>query len=338
MNGDLRSRGKVLGMALPRRRFLQLATSVFAAPTLIPEALAQAYPARPVRLVVGYAAGGATDITARLIADDLSKRLGQQFVVENRPGAATNIATEFVARAAPDGHTLLVATAANAINATLYRNLKFNFIQDMAPVAGLIRMQNVLEVNPNVPVRSVAELIAYAKAQPDKLTVGSPGIGSPGYVASELLKMMTGIKMLHVPYRGIAPALSDLLAGRIQVLVDNMATALPYIESGKVRALGVTTATRSNLLPDLPTIAETVPGYEASSWFGVTAPKGTPPEVIAILNKAINAGLSDQKIVQRFTDLGGTPMPGTPADFGRFLVDETEKWGKVVRFAGAKIN
>ncbi len=325
-------------MPLHRRRFVQLATSVLATPALLRAALAQSYPARPVRLVVGYAAGGATDITARLIGNWLSQKLGQQFVIENRPGAATNIATEFVARSAPDGYTLLIATAGNAINATLYQNLKFNFIDDMAPVAGLIRMQNVLEVNPNVPVRSVAEFIAYAKANPDKLTVGSPGIGSPGYVASELFKMMTGVRMLHVPYRGIAPALSDLLAGRIQVLFDNMATALPYIKSGKVRALGVTAATHSKLLPDLPTIAETVPGYEASSWFGVTAPKGAPQETVAILNKAINEGLSDPKIVQRFIELGGSAMPGTPAEFGKFLVEETERWGKVVRFAGAKVN
>jgi tripartite-type tricarboxylate transporter receptor subunit TctC len=325
-------------MSLHRRQFLRLAASAVAGPSLSRTARAQSYPARPVRLVVGYAAGGATDITARLIAEWLSERLGQQFVVENRPGAATNIATEFVVRSPPDGHTLLVATAANAINATLYQNLNFNFIRDMSPVAGLIRMQNVLEVNPSVPVRTVAELIAYAKAHPDKLTVGSPGVGSPGYVASELFKMMTGSKMLHVPYRGIAPALADLLAGRIQVLFDNMATALPYIKTGKVRALGVTSATRSNLLPDLPTIAETVPGYEASSWFGVTAPRGTPPAIIDLLNKAIDEGLSEPAIVQRFTELGGAPMPGTPAEFGRFLLDETGKWGWVVRFAGAKIN
>jgi tripartite-type tricarboxylate transporter receptor subunit TctC len=289
-----------------------------------------------VRLVVGYAPGGATDITARLIAQRLSARLGQQFVVENRPGATTNIATELVVRAPADGYTLLMATAANAINAGFFTNLTFDFVRDTTPVASVIRMQNVLEVNPDVPARTVAELIAYAKANPERLIVGSAGTGSPGHVSAELFKMMTGIKMLHVPYRGIAPALADLLGGRIHVLFDNMATAIEPIQSGKVRALGVTTTFRSPLLPDLPTIAESVPGYEASSWYGVSSPKGTPAEVVERLNNEINLVLAESSIIARFSALGGAPLAGTPAEFGKLVADETEKWGRVVRFAGAK--
>jgi tripartite-type tricarboxylate transporter receptor subunit TctC len=321
---------------LPRRRLLALAAAVFALPAPSVMAQARRYPTRPVRLIVGYAPGGATDITARLIAQRLSERLGQQFIVENRPGATTNIATEQVVRAAADGHTLLMATAANAINATFYDKLSFDFVRDMTPVAGVIRMQNVLEVHPDVPARTVAELIAYAKANPDRLIVGSAGNGSPGHVSAELFKMMTGIRMLHVPYRGIAPALADLLGGRIHILFDNMATAIEPIQSGRVRALAVTTALRSPLLPDLPTIAESVPGYEASSWYGVTAPKGTPSEIVDDLNAAINGALADNSIIARFAALGGVPLTGSAADFGRLIADEAEKWGKVVRFAGAK--
>ena len=291
-----------------------------------------------MRLIVGYAPGGTTDITARLIGQWLSDRLGKQFIIENRPGAATNIATESVIRSAPDGYTLLVATAANAINPSLYDNHSFDFVRDMAPVAGIIRMQNVLEVHPSVPVRTIPELIAYAKANPGKLTMGSAGKGSPGHVSGELLKMMTGINMVHVPYRGVAPALRDLLSGEIHVLVDNMATGLPHIKKGSVRALAVTTAARSSLLPDLPTIGEFVPGYEASSWFGVTAPRETPSDAIATLNREINAALADPAIVARFAALGGTPLPGTPGDFGKLIADETKKWGEVLRFAGAKSN
>lgn len=321
---------------LPRRRVLKLAAAALVLPALPRIARAQAYPARPVRLVVGYAPGGATDITARLIAQRLSERMGQQFIVENRPGATTNLATEQVVRAPADGHTLLMATAANTINVTFIEKLNFDFVRDMAPVAGVIRMQNVLEVHLDVPARSVAELIAYAKANPERLVVGSAGSGSPGHVSAELFKMMTGTQMLHVPYRGIAPALTDLLGGRIHLLFDNMATAIEPIQAGKVRALGVTTTFRSPLLPDLPTIADTVPGYEASSWYGVTAPRGTPPEIVGTLNRAINGVLADKVIVERFTALGGVPLAGSPADFGKLIVDEVEKWGRVVRFSGAK--
>jgi len=286
--------------------------------------------------MVGYAPGGATDITARLIAQRLSERLGQPFIVENRPGATTNIATEQVVRAAADGYTLLMATAANAINASFFEKLNFDFVQDITAVAGVIRMQNVLEVHPAVPVRSVAELIAYGRENPGQLIVGSAGTGSPGHVSAELFGMMAGIKMRHVPYRGIAPALADLLGGRIHVLFDNMATAIEHIKSGNVRALAVTTTFRSPLLPDLPTIGESVPGYEASSWYGVTAPKGTPFEIVNALNDGINVALSNSSVIARFVALGGVPLVGSPADFGKLIRDEAEKWGKVVGFAGIR--
>jgi tripartite-type tricarboxylate transporter receptor subunit TctC len=323
-------------MMLTRRRFGALVASASALAALPRAARAQAYPARPVRLIVGYAPGGATDITARLVAQRLSERSGHSFVVENRPSAGTNLATEQVVQAPADGYTLLVATAANAINATLYEKLSFDFVRDMAPVAGLIRMQNVLEVHPSVPAATVPELVAHAKANPGALVIGSPGMGSPGHVSGELFKMMTGVDMLHVPYRGVAPALQDLISGRIHVMVDNMATAIEYIRSGKVRALGVTTAFRSPLLPDLPTIGDFVPGYEASSWFGVATPRNTPTDIVDRLNRDINAVLAESAIVARFEALGGAPLTGTPADFARLIADETEKWGKVVRFAGAK--
>lgn len=325
-------------MQFPRRRFIQLATIACALPALSRIALPQSYPTRAVRMLVGYAPGGATDITARLIGQWLSSRLGQQFIIENRPGAATNIATGEAARAAADGYTLLMATAANAINATLYEKLSFEFIRDIDAVAGIIRMQNVLEVHPSVPARTVPELIAYARDNPDKLTFGSAGIGSPGHVSAELFKMMTGIKMLHVPYRGVAPALADLLSGQIQVMIDNMATAIEHIRTGAVRALAVTTTTRSKHLPELPTIGEFVPGYEASSWYGLTAPKGTSRDIVDILNREINACLADPATARQFDTLGGTPLPGSPADFGKFIIGETEKWAKVVRFAAAKVN
>jgi tripartite-type tricarboxylate transporter receptor subunit TctC len=321
---------------LSRRRLIGLSGVALALPLLPRLARARGYPVRSVRLVVGYAAGGATDITARVIGERLSERLGQQFIVENRPGAATNIATEQVVRAAPDGYTLLMASAANAINATLYDNLNFDFARDMAAVAGVIRMQNVLEVHPSVPAHTVSELVAYAKANPDKLIAGSAGNGSPGHVSGELFKMLTGIKMLHVPYRGIAPALADLLAGRIHLLFDNMATAIEHIKSGRVRALGITTTFRSPLLPDVPTISETVPGYEASSWYSVTAPKETPSVIVGSLNAEINAVLADRAVADRFSAMGGATLSGTPADFGKLITDETEKWGRVVRFANAK--
>jgi tripartite-type tricarboxylate transporter receptor subunit TctC len=320
-------------MPITRRRFLQSTAAGAAIPAVSHSAAGQAYPARPLHLIVGYAPGGSTDITARLIAQELSKRTGATFIVENRPGASTNIATEAVIRSPADGYTLLMATAANAINASLYENLAFDFARDTAPVVGVIRMQNVLEVNPSLPVRTVPELIAYAKANPGSLILGTAGRGSPGQISGSLFEMMTGIKMLHVPYRGAAPALRGLLGGQVNVMVDNMATALPYIKTGQVRALAVTTAARSHLLPDLPTIGESVPGYEASSWFGVVAPKGTPAEAIDFLNREINAVLRDPAIIARFSGLGGTPLGGSPADFGKLIADETEKWGRVVRFA-----
>ena len=325
-----------MDITVTRRRFIQCAATTSMLPIIPHVAGAQSYPTRAVRLIVGYAPGGATDITARLLAQSLSTRFGQQFVVENRPGAATNIATGEVVRTPPDGYTLLMATAANAINSSLYRQLSFDFLRDLDMVAGIIKMQNVLEVHPSVPARTVSELVAYAKDNPTKLTFGSAGIGSPGHVSGELFKMMTGTKMEHVPYRGIAPALSDLIAGHIQVLIDNMATAIEHIRTGAVRALAVTTATRSTLLPELPTINETITGYDASSWFGVSAPKGTPRDVVEILNRAINATLDEPSIAERFEKLGGAAMPGSSADFQRFVVEETDKWGRVIRFAGAK--
>jgi tripartite-type tricarboxylate transporter receptor subunit TctC len=325
-------------MTLHRRR-LVLGVATLAAASALPRAAqARSYPAKPVRILVGYAPGGATDITARLIGQWLSERLKQPFTVENRPGVATNIATELAIKSPPDGYTLLMASAANAINAAMYETLKFDFLRDAAPVAGVIRMQNVLVVHPDVPAQDTAGLVEHSKKNPDAMTYGSPGIGSPGHVSAELLKMMTGARLTHAPYRGVAPALTDLLAGRIQVMIDNMATALPNIVAGKVRALGVTTAARSVLLPALPTIGESVPGYEASSWFGVVAPKGTPEPAIGILNGEINRALADPAIAVRFGTLGGTPLPGSPADFGRLIAAETDKWGKVVRFAGAKVN
>lgn len=323
-------------MQIPRRRFMELAVLTCALPALPGIAGGDSYPTRLVRIMVGYAAGGTTDITARLIAQWLSARFGQQFIVENRPGAATNIATAEVIRATPDGYTLLLATAANAINATLYERLGFDFLRDMDAVAGIIRMQNVLEVHPSLPVRTVPELIAYARDNPDKLTYGSAGIGSPGHVSAELFKMMTGVKMVHAAYRGVAPALSDLLSGQIHVLFDNMATAIPHIRSGAVRALAVTTAVRSMLLPDLPTISESVAGYEASSWYGLAAPKGTPRTIVDLLNGEINACLADAATAQQFQAIGGSPLSGSPGAFANLIADETDKWGKVVRFTGLK--
>jgi tripartite-type tricarboxylate transporter receptor subunit TctC len=329
-------RKKQRAVPLSRRRLLALSGAALAFPAVLRFAHARSYPTRAIRMMVGYAAGGATDITARVLGERLAERFGQQIIVENRPGAGTNIATEQVIRATPDGYTLLMASAANAINSTLYDHLTFDFVRDMAPVAGVNRMQNVLEVHPSVPVNSVPELVAYAKSNPDKLSFGSAGIGSPGHVSGELFKMMTSTKMLHVPYRGIAPALADLLAGRIHVLVDNMATAIEHIKGGKVRALGVTTSFRSPLLPDVPTISESVPGYEASSWYGVTAPKDTPAEIVNALNAEINTILADRAIIERFAGMGAATLPGTPAEFGKLLADETDKWGRVVRFANAR--
>jgi tripartite-type tricarboxylate transporter receptor subunit TctC len=323
-------------MKLPRREFLHLAAGAAALPAVSRVAWAQAYPARPVRIIVGFAAGGPADIVARLIAQWLSERLGQQFVVENRTGAASNIAAEAVVRSPPDGYTLLFVTAANAINTTLYEKLSFNLSRDIVPVASLIRAPTVLEVNPSVPAKTLPEFIAYAKANPGMLTMASSGAGTPSHVFGELFKFMTGVNLVHVPYRGAAPAVTDLLAGQVQVYFDPIANSIGYIRTGKLRPLAITSATRSEALPDVPTVSEFVPGYEASFWFGVGAPKSTPAEIVDKLNEEINAGITDPKIKARLADLGSTPVVGSPAEFGKFIVEETEKWGKVVKFAGIK--
>jgi len=323
-------------MSLARRRFLQLAGAAVAAPALSRRTWAQAYPARPVRLIIGYTPGGSADLTARLMAQWLSERLGQSFVVESRPGGGTNIATEAVVRAPADGYTLLLVAPANAINATLYEKLNYDFIRDMAPVAGLIRFPNVMEVNPSVPAKTVPEFIAYAKANPGKINYASSGNGSTIHMSAELFKMMVGVDMLHVPYRGGAPALTDMLAGQVQVMFDNLPTSIEHIRAGKLRPLAITSTTRAELLPDLPTLADFVPGYESSAWYGVGAPKGTPAEIIDRLNKEINAILAEPKVKTRIAEMGATLVTGSPADFGKLVADETEKWGKVVRFSGAK--
>jgi tripartite-type tricarboxylate transporter receptor subunit TctC len=294
------------------------------------------YPTRPVHWIVGYPAGGSTDIVARLMGQYLSEKLGQQFIIENRPGAGNNIGTEAVVRAPADGYTLLLINPANAINTTLYANLNFDFIRDIAPVAGFIRVPNVMEVNPSVPAKTVAEFIAYAKANPGKINLASSGSGTSIHMSGELFKMMTGVNMVHVPYRGSAPMLTDLLGGQVQVTFDNMPSSIEHIRAGKLRPLAVTTTARSEALPDTPVLADTVPGYEASAWFGAGAPKGTPSEIIEKLNKEINAGLADPKMQARLADLGGMLMAGSPADFGKIIVEETEKWAKVVKFSGAK--
>ncbi len=304
----------------------------------IGDAAALDYPTRPVRWVVGYPAGGTTDILARLIGQYLSEKLGQQFIVENKPGAGNNIATEAVINAPPDGYTLLFVNPANGINASLYKKLSFNFVRDIAPVAGITRVPNVMEVNPNVPAKTVAEFIAYAKANPNKVNLASSGNGTSVHLSGELFMAMTGVKLTHVPYRGSAPALTDMIAGQVQVLFDNLPSSIEHVRAGKLRALAVTTEQRSPVLPDVPTVAETVPGYEASAWFGMGAPKGTPPEVIAVLNKTINEALADPNIKARLAEMGGMHMGGTPADFGKIIVDETEKWRKVVEFAGASVD
>jgi tripartite-type tricarboxylate transporter receptor subunit TctC len=299
-------------------------------------AWAQAYPTRPVRFIVGFAPGGTADIVARLIAQWLSERLGQPFVVENRTGAATNIATEAVVRAPADGYTLLFVTTSNAINATLYEKLNFNFMRDIAPVAGVTRVPNVFVVNPSVPATTVPEFIAYAKANAGKLSMASGGIGSTGHVSGELFKMMTGLNIEHVPYRGGAPALTDLLAGQVQVYFSPMPAAIEYIRAGKLRALAVTTAARSEALAEIPTLGEFVPGYEASAWEGIGAPKNTSAEIVEKLNKEVYAGLADPKLKARLADLGGTVLALSPADFGKLIADETDKWGSVIRAANIK--
>ncbi len=323
-------------MKLPRRQFLHLAAGAAALPAVSRVAWAQAYPSRPVRVIVGFAAAGSTDILARLMGQWLSERLGQQFIVDNRPGASGNIAAEAGVRAPADGYTLLMVGAINAINATLYDKLNYNLIRDIAPVAGIIRAPNVMVVNPSVPANTVPGLIAYAKANPRKLNMASPGTGSSPHVSGELFKMMAGVDMVHVPYRSGGPALTDLLGGQVQVMFVTTVSSIEYIKAGRLRALAVTTATRSDALPDIPTVGEFVPGYEASTWFGVGAPKATPTEVVEKLNKEINAGLADPKIKARLADLGGTPLVVSPADFGKMIADETEKWRKVIRAANIK--
>jgi tripartite-type tricarboxylate transporter receptor subunit TctC len=322
-------------MKLRRRQFLQIAGAAVVAPASSRGAWAQAYPTRPVRLIVGFAAGGVTDIVARLIGQRLSERLGQQFFVENRTGAATNVATEAVVRAAPDGYTLLVSSAANAINATLYDSLKFNFIRDTTPVASVIGTPLVMMVNPSFPAKTVPAFIAYAKDNPGKINMASSGSGSPPHVAGELFKMTTGIKMIHIPYRGDVPAITDLLAGQVQVYFGTLPASVEYVRAGNLRALAVTSAARSPALPDIPAMGEFLPGFEASIWNGLSAPKNTPAEIVEKLNREINAGLADPELKAHLADLGATPFPGSPADYAKLVADETEKWGKVVKLSGA---
>jgi tripartite-type tricarboxylate transporter receptor subunit TctC len=327
-------------MTLPRRRFLHLAAGAAVVPAALRfdsmQAWAQAYPVRPVRLIVPFGPGGGTDIVARLIGQWLSERLGQQFVIENRPGAGGNLGTETVVRAPPDGYTLALVGAPSAINATLYQNLSFSFVRDIAPVAAIVRFANIMVINPSVPARTVPEFVAYAKANPGKLNMSSPGNGSTPHVTGELFKMMTGVDMVHVPYRSVAAGMTDLLSGQVQVTFGTAASTIEYVRTGTLRALAVTTATRSEALPDIPAIAEFVPSYEASAWFGVGAPRNTPAELVNKLNADINAGLVDPKLRERIADLGGIIITGTPADFAKLIAEETEKWGKVVRFSGAR--
>ena len=324
-------------MKLPhRRQLLHLAAGAAALPATSRVTWAQAYPSRPVRWILGFTSGGNTDIISRLLGQRLSEQLGQPFIIESRPGAGTNIATEAVVRAPADGHTLLFVSASNAINATLYDKLNFNFIRDIAPVASLVRAPNVMVVNPTVPAKTVPEFIAYAKANPGKINMASPGIGTTPHLAGELFKTMTGVNIQHVPYRGAAPALTDLIAGQVQLYFVTTPASIDYIRTGKLRALAVTTATRSEALPDIPSVSEFVPGYEASAWWGVGAPKDTPADIVEKLNKEINAALADPKMKARLTDLGCTVLAGSPSDFGKLIAEETEKWGKVVKSTGIK--
>ena len=297
---------------------------------------AQDYPNRPIRFIVGYPAGGTTDILARIIGQYMSDRLGQPVIIENKPGAGNNIGTEFVVRASADGYTMLLVNPANAINTTLYEKLSFNFTNDIAPVGGLMRVPNVMEVNPAVPAKTVPEFIAYVRANPGKVNLASSGAGTSVHMSGELFKMMVGVNMQHIPYRGSAPMLIDLISGQVQVTFDNMPSSIQHVREGKLRALAVTTAARSPALPDVPVVAEFVPGYEASAWFGIGVPKGTPAALIERLNREINSGLADPKVRDKLVDLGGMLMGGTPADFGKVVVEETEKWAKVVKFSGAK--
>jgi len=323
-------------MNRPRRQFLATAGAAAAWPGLSQLAWAQAYPSRPVRLIVGFAAGGPGDILSRLIGQWLSERLGRPFVIENRAGGNGNVAAEAVVRAPPDGYTLLQVGTSATINATLYENLNFNFIRDIAPVAATTRVPNVMVVHPSLSTKAVPDFVAYARANPGKLNMASGGNGNPSHVAGEMFQMMTEIRMVHVPYRGGAPALTDLLAGQVQVMFDALPTSIDHIRGGRLRALAVTTATRSEVLPAIPTVGEFLPSFEASTWFGVGAPKNTPAEIISTLNREINSGLANPRIRARLTELGATALPGSPTDFGKFIAEETEKWARVIKFAGIK--
>jgi len=323
-------------MKFPRRKFLHLTAGAAVLPAVSRFACAQAYPSRPVLLIVPFGSAGASDISARLVAQWLSERLGYQFVIENRPGAGGNIATEAVVRAAPDGYTLLYVTTANASNATLYGKLNFNFVRDIAPIAPIVSFPYIMVVNPSVPAKTLPEFIAYAKANPGKINMASVGIGSTPHLNGELFKVMTGTNMVHVPYRSAAAVMTDLLSGQVQLYFGTTASSLEYVRTGKLRALGVTIERRLDALPDIPTVGDFVPGYEAHNWYGVGAPKATPAEIVEKLNKEISAGLADPKIKSRLADLGGIALMGSPSDFGKLIVEETEKWGKVVKFVGIK--
>jgi tripartite-type tricarboxylate transporter receptor subunit TctC len=323
-------------MKLPRRNFLHLAASAAALPAVSRTARAQAYPTRPVRWIVGFAPGGGNDIVARLMGQWLSERTGQQFIIENRPGAGTNIATEAVVNAPPDGYTLLLVGLPNASNASLYEKLNFNFIRDIAPIAGIARGSQVMVVIPSVPAKTVPEFITYAKAKPGKVNMGSAGTGSVTHLAGELFKMMAGVNLVHVPFRGNGPALTAMLGGQVEVQFPSVASSLEYIRTGKLRGLAISGAMRSAVLPDLPTVGEFVPGYEITAWFGVGAPKGTPAEVIDKINSEITAGLADPKMKERLAGFADAPMPMTPTEFGKLIADETEKWAKVIKSAGLK--
>jgi tripartite-type tricarboxylate transporter receptor subunit TctC len=324
-------------MRFPRRQFLLLAAGTLALPAIPRIARAQTYPTRPVRIVVGFAPGGPGDITARLEGQWLAGRLGRPFIVENKPGAAGNIATEAVVHSAPDGYTLFLVNPANAISASLYENLNFDFLRDIAPIANIIRTPNVLEVNSSVPVNNVSEFIAYAKAHPGKINFGSGGIGTLTHVAGELFKMMTGVDIVHISYRGTGPAVTALLAGEVQVMFDALPSSIEHIKSSKFRALGVTSATRSELLPDVPTVGDSVPGYEASGWYGLGGPRNLPREVVDLLNKAVNSGSTDRTLKSQFADLGGVMLSESPADFAKLITEETEKWSKVIREANIRL-
>ena len=323
-------------MKLPRRSFLRLAAGAAALPAVPRIAVAQAYPTRPVRWIVAFAAGGPTDIVARIMGQYLSERLGQQFIIDNRPGAGGIVGTQAAINSSADGYTLLMAAHVHAINATLYQKLPYSFLNDIAPIAGLVRMPNVLEVTPSFPAKTVSEFIAYAKANPGKVSYASAGNGTSAHLAAELFRAMTGVDFVHVAYRGSGPALTDLLSGQVQVMFDTISSSIAHIKAGTLRPLAVTSVRRSDLLPEVPTIADTVPGYELSAWFGVGTPTGTPPEIIEKLNWEINVGLAEPRIKARFAELGAEPMPVTVTEFRKFVAEETEKWAKVVKFSGAK--